>query len=503
MTDTPENNQHALDALVKLIAPIGLSLSDTGGKVRIFGNEPDFKTSVRLGGAFAVAAMAAAIGPAAIWRERSGEGQDLSIDVGCAGHGVNPDFTFNPTLNGHPYPNWIGNFHPFGIVPFQTRDGRWVYPSGVYPKMQTKWGDYFNCATDFKNIAAAIAKRDALELEDAANAAGHTLCIARTVEEWAAHPAGQYLSAQPFISVTKIGDSEPEPFHKAARPLSGVNVLSLTHAVAGPVVGRTLAEQGANVLCVNDQDYELDLVYDDANVGQRSCYLDLNNPEHNKRCRELWRDADVFVDSFRSRKMAGFGFSPEELAERRPGIIVVNVRCYGYDGPWSDRGGFDMLGSAASGLTMVDSTDGRPALPPTGMLNDYITGYLGAAGAVAALLRRSREGGSYHVSVNLTGSAMFALSLDRKPGAERLGANPLFDVAVPTANGCLTQEVMNKVAAAMVAPVPGLRFPKPLVRNTPMGILSRLPPAIAYSATPGQWRDPLLVPRTSDQPFWG
>jgi crotonobetainyl-CoA:carnitine CoA-transferase CaiB-like acyl-CoA transferase len=93
--------------------------------------------------------------------------------------------------------------------------------------------------------------------------------------------------------------------------------------------------------------------------------------------------------------MAQFGFSPEELVSLRPGIIVVNVRCYGWGGPWFDRGGFDMLGTAASGLAVPEGVSGIRAMPPTGLINDYITGYMGAAGATAALLKRAREGGSY------------------------------------------------------------------------------------------------------------
>ena len=121
----------------------------------------------------------------------------------------------------------------------------------------------------------------------------------------------------------------------ADRPLGSTRVLSLTHAVAGPVVGRTLAEQGAEVLSVNHHDYfEHDWVYDDVNVGHRSTFLDLDDERDNQICRDLTSAADVVVDNFRGRKLARFGLSPEELASRRPGIIVVSVRCYG----WAVRG---------------------------------------------------------------------------------------------------------------------------------------------------------------------
>jgi len=388
-------NVGAAKVLGQLIDPLGLTLDDVGGSVNIFGFDPVFPSSVRLGEAFSIAAMAAAVGAAAIWKEKSGNGQSLSIDIRQAAHGINPEFTFRPTINGHPYSNWMGNLHPFGVFPYKTKDGYWVFPSGVYPHQQNAWSNFFNCGISHANIAASIAKWNGNELEDAANSKGLTLCIARSPGEWLAHPQGSYLSQEPVIAVRKLGESQPEPFAPANRPLGGIKVLSLTHAIAGPTVGRTLAEQGADVLCVNHyDDFEHDWVFNDANVGQRSTFLDLSDSEENKICKDLVRTADVFVDSYRGRKLARYGCSPEELASVRPGIIVVSVRCYGWDGPWFDRGGFDMLGTAASGLAVLEGTNGVPSMPPTGLINDYITGYMGAAGATAALLKRAKEGGS-------------------------------------------------------------------------------------------------------------
>lgn len=488
-----------LEHLENLLNPMGLSISDTGGKVSIIGEGPLFPSAVRLGEAFAIAAMAQAAGIAAIWREMTGLGQDLSIDIRQAAHGINPDATFNPTINGHHYSNWVGNLHPFGTFPFETKDGSWVYPSGVYPHQHIKYGNFFNCGISHANIGAAIAKWDASELEEAANAKGLPVSMARTPEEWAVHPQGRYLSQEPAIAIRKIGESRPEPFAPASRPLENIKVLSLVHAIAGPVVGRSLAEQGANVLCVNNSDdFEHDWVYDDANVGQRSTFLDLNNPEENRICRELARSADVFVDSYRGRKIQKYGFSPEELASIRPGIIVMSVRCYGWDGPWFDRGGFDMNGSAVSGLAILEGANGMPALPPTGMLNDYITGYLGAAGVAAALLRRAKEGGSYHVTVSLTRTAMWCLSLGLIPEAERAFAeNPLHQIK--SASFSKSSEFLHEIKRQITQ---RLLEPEVLVGDTPLGRLRRLAPTVTYSATPAAWRSPLLVPRGSCTPDW-
>jgi crotonobetainyl-CoA:carnitine CoA-transferase CaiB-like acyl-CoA transferase len=70
-----------------------------------------------------------------------------------------------------------------------------------------------------------------------------------------------------------------------------------------------------------------------------------------------------------------------------------------------------MNGSAASGLMTIEGSEAEPRLPVTGLINDYITGYMGAIGAAAALVKRATEGGSWHVTVNLTRTAMWCGSL--------------------------------------------------------------------------------------------
>ena len=77
--------------------------------------------------------------------------------------------------------------------------------------------------------------------------------MVRSNAEWLDHPHGQALAAKPVVEITKIGDSNPEPFEAAKdgdRPLSGLRVLDLTRILAGPVAARTLAEHGADVLMV-------------------------------------------------------------------------------------------------------------------------------------------------------------------------------------------------------------------------------------------------------------
>ena len=153
-----------------------------------------------------------------------------------------------------------------------------------------------------------------------------------------------------------------------------------------------------------------------------------------------------------------------------------------------------MIGTAASGLAMLEGTGGVPALPPTAMINDYITGYMGAAGATAALLKRAKEGGSYHVTVSLTRCAMWYQSLGLASEAERtFSKNFLQDV------WNLSEKELPNVVQALRA---RLVEPAVIVRDTPLGRVRRLAPAVTYSATPAYWDDPILVPRGSCKPEW-
>ena len=215
-----------------------------------------------------------------------------------------------------------------------------------------------------------------------------------------------------MIGVERIGDAPVREFGAAERPFDGVRVLSFTHAVAGPTVGRTLAEQGADVLgATRPNDYEHEFIYAEANVGSRSAYIDLDKPAGRERAERLLAEADVVVDNYRLGSLGRRGLDPHDVADRHPGVVFVSVTCYGSSGPWAGRGGFDMNGSAASGLMTVEGSESEPRLPVTALINDYITGYMGAIGASAALVKRAPEGGSWHVTVSLTRSAMWCGSL--------------------------------------------------------------------------------------------
>jgi len=462
-------------AFDRLMEDLGLSADDTGGALEFLGADPIFESRYRIGACISIPMMGAAVAAAIAWRMRTGQGQDLSLDLRKAIHGVNPLYKFGPTVNGYPYqmPYAVGNNMLFTL--YLTKDGRWVLPTGAYPHMTAAWSTLLRCSHEKGAIANAILKWDAQDLDEVAAENNMIFAICRSSEEWARHPQGELLATKPLVEIEKIGDSEVMPFGPGERPLAGVRVLSATHVIAGNVVSRTLAEQGADVLQVaHPREFEHEVFSTDTCAGHRSTWLDLKTPDGARKGHELAAGADVFVDSYRGRSLANLGFSPQELAERRPGLIYCSIRCYGYDGPWANRAGFDMEALCVSGFTFVEGTPDRPKFPPTLVMNDYIAGYLGAAGVTAALIRRAREGGSYHVKICLTRNAMWYPTLG------------VFDRAQIYASGEPHQ----------------LLPPDALTAETPYGEVVRLAPAVKFSQTAGYWRDPILSVRGSNKPEW-
>jgi crotonobetainyl-CoA:carnitine CoA-transferase CaiB-like acyl-CoA transferase len=463
-----------LAPLDELLSTVGLSRGQIGGAVSFSGVDPIVPSAHRLGACIGIPLMANAVAAAAVHRLRGGPAQDLQLDLRQAVHSINPSAFWNPTLNGEHAPHPLVLDNPFLVLPYRSADGRWVLAAGVYPRLAAMWCRFLDVPPDLGRVAAAMAGWNAFELEEAASVAGLPATVIRTPSEWLAHAQGELLANQPVIGLERIGDAPLRAIGPAQRPYEGIRVLSFTHAVAGPTVGRTLAEQGADVLCATrPNDYEHEFIYNEANVGSRSAYLDLDRESGQERLDELLLNADVVVNNRRGGSLERHGLEPRELAERHPGLVHVSVTCYGSDGPWATRGGFDMNGSAASGLMTVEGSPAEPKLPVTGLINDYITGFMGAVGAAAALAKRATEGGSWHVTVNLTRTAMWCGSLG------------LVD---PTLAGTDAEHSLLEPAAYDA--------------RTPLGEVHMLAPPVRFSRTQPSWPDPILVPRGSSRPEW-
>jgi crotonobetainyl-CoA:carnitine CoA-transferase CaiB-like acyl-CoA transferase len=213
------------------------------------------------------------------------------------------------------------------------------------------------------------------------------------------------------LVITEIVGATAQPLAEAGTlPASGVRVLDLTRVIAGPVGTRMLGALGADVLRVdNPRRPELPLHAVDGVIGKASATLDATVGHDNEILHSLLDDADVLVTGYRPRALRRFGLDPDQVADRHPGTIVVTLSAWGTTGPWGARRGFDSLVQIASGIGWATTSDGvRPGVLPCQLL-DHATGYLLAAGVLAALARRARTGETSHLSLSLARTAQWVL----------------------------------------------------------------------------------------------
>ncbi|MFL6082897.1 MAG: hypothetical protein ACJ74F_06750 [Mycobacterium sp.] len=137
---------------------LGLSAEDTGGEITFVGEDPIVPSVHRLGACIGIPIMAGAAGIADIWRQRTGRGQDLTLDLRKAIHGINPGYKFMPTVNGYSYqlPYWVGG-PPMGFDLYRTKDGRLFLPTGAYPRMLEAMCTFLGCSPDKDGIAKAVS----------------------------------------------------------------------------------------------------------------------------------------------------------------------------------------------------------------------------------------------------------------------------------------------------------------------------------------------------------
>jgi crotonobetainyl-CoA:carnitine CoA-transferase CaiB-like acyl-CoA transferase len=207
----------------------------------------------------------------------------------------------------------------------------------------------------------------------------------------------------------------------SAGPLYGVRVIELATVVAGPGVGKYLADFGATVIKVegpggdptrrmgwtgpNETDSYFWKVL---NRNKRTIALDLKSPEGRDTVWALLTNADILIENMRPGKLETLGFGPQDLLARNPKIVVLRVSGFGQDGPYALRPGFATIAEALSGLAShLGERDGPPLLPPIA-LTDEVTALVGAFATLAALRHAEKTGEGQVVDVNLLES-MFQL----------------------------------------------------------------------------------------------
>src|SRR5258705_980897 len=363
------------------------------------GTDPILPTPFRIGDTSAAALAAVGLAVSDLWALRTGRRQEIAVDTRQAtaslrsGHYLKMDGAHVSTER-----NTV-----MGVYP--AKNGRWSYLHCNFPNHRAAALSVLGVPEDREAVRKAVAQWDALELEEAIIAAKGAGGMVRTMDEWAKHPQAAAIASLPLMEIVRIGDSPPEELPKGDRSLSGIRVLDLTRVIAGPTCARTLAEHGADVLKITGahlpslgrQEY-------DTGHGKLSAHLDLRTEKDKEILRGLVREADVFSQGYRPGTLGNRGFSPEALAQMRPGIVVVSLCAFSHVGPWASRRGFDTVIQSVSGIVarqgeLFPGDKPGPQFYPVSAI-DFLTGYLMAFGAMVALARPTREGGSSLVRIS-------------------------------------------------------------------------------------------------------
>ncbi|HTM59252.1 MAG TPA: CoA transferase [Burkholderiales bacterium] len=448
------------DALRELLGIAGIQ---PAGMPSIAGDDPVLPTPYRIGTA-ATAALAALGAAVARFGELRGlPRQNVSVDLPHAALSLRSARYLR--IDGKPLPPvWdpLSGFYP-------VRDG-WISIHCNFPNHRDAAMKVLQSPPDRKEAERKSATWDGQALEDAIHAAAGCAGFVRTAEDWQRHPQAKAVAEQPLIEIQRIGDAPAKKPGAAKRPLAGIRALDLTRVLAGPTCGKCLAEHGADLLKISAEHLpDSGLVEMDTGIGKRSARLDLRT--QSEKLEQLVKGADVFCQSYRPGALAARGFSPERLAELKPGIVCTSLSAWGTTGPWRTRRGFDSIVQAVSGMAHKSGDSKGPKLLPVSAI-DYISGYLMAFGTVLALERRAREGGSWLVRVALA----------------RVG-RWIVDRGLVTFDG-----VPADVPAAELA-----RYCAEM--DAPVGRLTYLKPVIQFSHTPGAWTQP-PVPLGTHEARW-
>jgi len=222
-------------------------------------------------------------------------------------------------------------------------------------------------------------------------------------------------------------------------PLAGLRVLELARILAGPWIGQTLADLGADVIKVEspagddtrgwgppffERDGEREATYFyGCNRGKRSIALDFREAEDRAILERLIARADVLTENFKRGGLAKYGLDYPSLAARHPRLVYASVTGFGQDGPDAHRAGYDFLIQAMGGIMdLTGEADGPPQKPGVAYA-DIFTGLYGVIAVQAALAQRARTGRGQHIDLALL-DAQVAVLANQASGYLLTGAVP-------------------------------------------------------------------------------
>src|ERR1700761_2506774 len=441
--------------------------------VTLTGEEPQLPSSFRVGASAQASIAAAGLAAAQIWKMRSGQSQNVAVDMRHAVVECRSERYLR--VDGKPPgPTWDAIA---GV--YKTGDGRFVRLHTNFRHHRDAVCKVLNCEAEREKVQTALMQWDAEAFETAAYAAGGVVSMMRSREEWLSTPHGKALAEQPVVTIEKIGEAAPKPWpgfgSQGERPLAGLRVLDLSRVIAGPVAGRTLAVHGADVMLISSPNLPaIPWLTIDTGRGKLMSFADLGTEQGQGALREMLAQADIFSQGYRPRSIAALGFSPEDAARISPGIVYVTLSAYGHSGPWAERRGFDSLVQTSTGFNHAEGqaagVEGPKELPA--QMLDHVSGYLMAFGAMMARARQAREGGSWHVQVSLAQTGRWLWNLGR------------------LADGLKTPDLKADAVEPFMEDLPSAFGPLHSVKHS--AVLSKTPahwdrPAVRLGTHPPEW----------------
>jgi crotonobetainyl-CoA:carnitine CoA-transferase CaiB-like acyl-CoA transferase len=397
---------------------------------------------------------------ALIARERTGRGQIVDVPLYDAmftliGH--------NGTYRNESGPRPPAPIHPRGSGCFRCKDGRYVQFDTSSPRHLTWFArlagitetwppeilDLLESAKPevnaelHKHFRELFLTRTAEEWEAIGNEAGTAIGFVRTPQEWLATDHAKAIGASVQIDDPVIGTmtmagapvylsdtvaGTPSPRHLPGadtaevlaeletltvpeavvgpepdieHPLSGMKVIDLGVALAGPTCGRLLLEYGADVIKISAPDNGVSAYL---NRGKRSILLDVGKLQGQGVYWKLVEESDVILENMSPTTMDRLGIGYHEVKARRPDAVYTSISCYGRTGPWTGFRGWERQGQAVSGMME------RTALPSVlGPYNpvDIGTGVLGTFATGLALFHKVRTGEGQMAGASLCQTGMY------------------------------------------------------------------------------------------------
>ncbi len=195
--------------------------------------------------------------------------------------------------------------------------------------------------------------------------------------------------------------------------LAGINVVDLTHYLAGPTVTRLMAELGADVIKIEQPPYgdasrTLAVTRDgrsgyfvSQNRGKRSLCLDFGQPRGRQVLDELIARADVVVENYGPGVLEKRGLGWADLHARHPRLIMASISGFGRHGSFSHKSSFDLIAQAYSGIMALTGPADGPPMPVGASIGDVSAGVHALAGIGFALFHRERTGRGQHIDISM------------------------------------------------------------------------------------------------------